>query len=85
MIKANKKEVELTTTSPRGQVVIPKSIREKLNVKEGTRFAVYGRGDTIVFKKVEMPTIEDFDRLVDFGVEFARKKGIKKQDVLEGD
>lgn len=85
MIKAKKREIELTTTSPKGQVVIPKGIREKLNVKEGTRFAVYGKGDTIIFKKVEMPSIEDFERLVDFGVVFARKKGIKKQDVLEGD
>lgn len=85
MIKAKKREIELTTTSPKGQVVIPKGIREKLNVKEGTRFAVYGKGDTIIFKKIEMPTIEDFERLVDFGIDFARKKGIKKQDVLEGD
>ncbi len=85
MIKAKKREIELTTTSPKGQVVIPKGVREKLNVKEGTRFAVYGRGDTIVFKKVEMPAVEDFEKLVDFGVDFARKKGIRKQDVLEGD
>jgi AbrB family looped-hinge helix DNA binding protein len=85
MIKAKKREIELTTTSPKGQVVIPKGIREKLNIKEGTKFAVYGRGDTIIFKKVEMPTIKDFERLVDFGVDFARKKGIRKQDVLEGD
>lgn len=85
MIKSKKREIELTTTSPKGQVVIPKGIREKLGIKEGTRFAVYGRGDTIIFKKVEMPTIKDFERLVDFGVDFAKKKGIRKQDVLEGD
>lgn len=85
MIKAKKKEIELTTTSPKGQVVIPKGIREKLNIKEGTKFAVYGRDDTIIFKKVEMPTLKDFERIVDFGVEFAKKKGIRKGDVLEGD
>lgn len=85
MIKSKKKDVELTTTSPKGQVVIPKGIREKLNIKEGTRFAVYGKKDTIIFKKVEMPTVSDFEKLVDFGVDFAKKKGIRKQDVLEGD
>ncbi|MEE8359021.1 MAG: AbrB/MazE/SpoVT family DNA-binding domain-containing protein [Candidatus Hydrothermarchaeales archaeon] len=85
MIEAKKKEIELTTTSPKGQVVIPKSIREKLNIKEGTKFAVYGRDDTIIFKKIEMPKIEDFESLVDFGVEFAKKKDIRKEDVLEGD
>lgn len=85
MIEAKKKEIELTTTSPKGQVVIPKSIREKLNIKEGTKFAVYGRDDIIIFKKIKMPTIEDFERLVDFGVEFARQKDIRMEDILEGD
>ena len=69
----------------KGQVVIPKSIRERLGIKEGTKFAVYGRGDTIIFKKIEVPTIEEFERLVDFATEFARKKGIREEDVLEGD
>jgi len=85
MIDTKRKEIEITTTSPKGQVVIPKSIRERLNIRPGTRFAVYGKGDTIIFKKIEMPTVEDFERLVEFGTEFAKKKGIRKEDVLEGD
>lgn len=85
MTEAKKGKIEVTTISPKGQVVIPKSIRERLGIKEGTKFAVYGRGDTIIFKKIEVPTIEEFERLVDFATEFARKKGIREEDVLEGD
>jgi AbrB family looped-hinge helix DNA binding protein len=85
MINARKKEVVLTTVSPKGQVVIPNSIREKLNIKSGAKFAVYGREDTIIFKKIEMPSVDDFEKLVDFGTKFAVKKGIKEKDVLEGD
>ena len=78
-------EVQVTTTSPRGQVVIPQEIREGMRIEAGTRFAVYGRGDTIIFKRVELPTVKDFEKLARFGSEFARKKGIKEEDVLKGD
>ncbi len=79
------KEVQITTVSPKGQVVIPQEIRETLEIKSGTKFAVYGRGDTIVFKRVEMPTVRDFEKIASFGRNFAKKKGIKEKDVLEDD
>ncbi len=79
------KEVQITTTSPKGQVVIPQEIREHLGIVSGTKFAVYGRGDTIVFKKVELPTVKDFERLATFGRAFAKSKRIKEKDVLEDD
>ncbi len=34
---------------------------------------------------VEGMSYENFEQLVDFRVDFAREKGIGKQDVLEGD
>ncbi len=79
------KEIQITTTSQKGQVVIPQEIREDLRIESGTKFAVYGRGDTIIFKRVELPTVRDFERLVAFGRAFAKKKGIKEKDVLEND
>ncbi|MBI2580751.1 AbrB/MazE/SpoVT family DNA-binding domain-containing protein [Candidatus Woesearchaeota archaeon] len=78
-------EVQITTTSPKGQVVIPQEIREHLKIEAGTKFAVYGRGDTIIFKKVELPTVKDFERLTSFGSAFAKKKGIRESDVLKDD
>ena len=79
------KEVQITTTSPKGQVVIPQEIREHMKIKSGTKFAVYGRGDTIIFKRVELPTVKDFERLAKFGRAFAIKKGNKEKDVLKDD
>lgn len=79
------KEVQITTTSPKGQVVIPQEIREQMRIASGTKFAVYGRGDTIIFKRVELPTAKDFEKLATFGREFAKRKGIKEKDVLEND
>ncbi len=79
------KGVQITTTSPKGQVVIPQEIRRQMRIESGTKFAVYGRGDTIIFKRVELPTIRDFERLAGFGRAFAKRKGIREKDVLEND
>ena len=79
------KEVQITTTSPKGQVVIPQEIRQHMKIESGTKFAVYGRRDTIIFKKVELPTVKDFERLAKFGRAFAVRKGIKEKDVLKDD
>jgi len=68
------KEIQITTTSPKGQVVIPQGIRRKLGVEPGTKFAVYGRRDVIIFKRVELPTVKDFEKLATFGRAFAKKK-----------
>jgi AbrB family looped-hinge helix DNA binding protein len=37
-----------TTISPKYQVVIPKAVRNKLNIKEGQRLQVYPMGDSII-------------------------------------
>lgn len=81
----SKRRIETTTASPKGQVVIPLSLRKQLKIEPGTKFAVYGRKDTLIFKKIELPTMEDFEKLVDFGVKFARRKDIKEEDVLKDD
>jgi AbrB family looped-hinge helix DNA binding protein len=76
------KVVQITTTSPKGQVVIPQEIREEMSIETGTKFAVYGRKDTLIFKKIDLPTVKDFERLVTFGRAFAKKKEIQEKDVL---
>ena len=51
-------EPEVTTVSEKGQVVIPQSIRKELGIKPKTKFLVYGRGDTVIMKKLELPDLE---------------------------
>ena len=79
------KGIQITTTSPKGQVVIPQGIREQLRIESGTKFAVYGRGDTIIFRRIELPKVKDFERLAAFGRGFAKSRGIREKDVLEND
>jgi AbrB family looped-hinge helix DNA binding protein len=62
-------ELEVTTMSEKGQVVIPQSIRKELGIKPKTKFLVYGRGDTVIMKKLELPNLkkewEDIFNLMD--------------------
>ena len=51
-------EPQVTTISEKGQVVIPQSIRKELKIKPKNKFLVYGKGDTIILKKLELPDLK---------------------------
>jgi AbrB family looped-hinge helix DNA binding protein len=51
-------EPQITTISEKGQVVIPQSIRKELGIKPKTKFLVFGKGDTVIMKKLELPDMK---------------------------
>ncbi len=51
-------EPEITIISEKGQVVIPQSIRKELGIKPKNRFLIYGKGDTIIMKKIQLPDLK---------------------------
>lgn len=53
--EVNDMDIEMTKVSVRGQIVIPQKIRDKLGISQGSRLVVYGVGDTIYFKKLNLP------------------------------
>jgi len=73
--------IEITSVSSRGQVVIPQSLRDKLKIREGEKFVVIGENNTIVLRKLEMPSFKGFDKLVAKTREFAKKNELKESDV----
>lgn len=74
-------EIEIAKMSPKGHIEIPISIRENFRFVEGDTFAVIGRDDTIILKKIAMPTDQDFENLVDKGTSIAKKQKMKESDV----
>jgi len=76
-------ESEITTVSAKGQVVIPQSVREKLKLKPKTKLIVYGEGDTIIMKKVQLPDLkEEWERIKQIIEERNRKHGpLTEEDV----
>ena len=77
--------IETTKMSSKGQIVIPQDIREEINAKEGTIFAVLGSNDTIILKKIETPSketlIKELTNIAKEGRKRAEKLGIKESDI----
>ena len=74
-------KLEITSMSSRGQVVIPLDIREQLGLKEGEKFVVVGENDTVILKKITMPSFKNFDKLIRKTQQYAKDKGVTKADV----
>jgi AbrB family looped-hinge helix DNA binding protein len=75
-------EVMITRLSSKGQIVLPKVLRDTLGLKSGEIFAMFGEDDTIVLKKIELPSEQDFEKLLKWGQKYAKKYKISKKDVL---
>ncbi len=51
-------ELKFTKLSSKGQVVIPRSIREVLNLEAGNLLAVKEQGEMVLLKKIQIPEVE---------------------------
>ena len=69
--------MEVVRVSSKGQVVIPKRVREKMGIKEGEYLLLVQEGDILVMKKLDINLEEVFEE----GERVAREKGITKEDV----
>lgn len=48
----------------KGQVVIPKTMRDALNIKAGTLLTVESRGQTVIYSAVPRPRTHSIDDLI---------------------
>jgi len=70
--------------SKKGQLVVPKALREKLGLSPQDRFIAYGSGDYVIFKKVELPSLmKEFEEIAEIASTIAKKRGITEDDVVE--
>jgi len=72
-----------TKMTSKGQVVIPEETRKRLGMKPGTQFMVVESADALIFKVIQPPSMEDFDKLLAETRRQARKAGLKKADITE--
>lgn len=57
--------LEITSLSTKGQVVIPRNIRNRLNLDTGDKLIVICDGVNILLKPVLMPSMSEFQNLVE--------------------
>ena len=77
--------VEMIKMSSKGQIVIPQDIRTEICASEGTMFAVVSGRDSIVLKKVAIPSKEDLicelKEIAKEGKKRLEAKSIKEADI----
>jgi len=77
-------EIEISKISSRGQIVIPKVIRDRIGLTEGDHVAMYSEGDTIYIKKMEMLDLKTrFENTAKEMEKIASANGYTENDVLE--
>ncbi|HLO31034.1 MAG TPA: AbrB/MazE/SpoVT family DNA-binding domain-containing protein [Anaerolineales bacterium] len=70
-----------TRMSSKGQVVIPESIRKRLDLKEGAQFLVIGEADVVILKRVVPLDLDEFDALIKQARKQAKDAGLKQKDI----
>lgn len=74
-------DISTTKLSSRGQVVIPEEIRQRLGLETGAQFVVLGDADTVVLKRIQPPTLKEFDALLVRARKAAKKAGLQEKDI----
>lgn len=74
---------EVTALSSKGQVVLPKAIRESLKLEPGARLMVFSDGDNILLKPIKQPDISEFNMLMDKANEWAVEVGMTEDDITD--
>jgi AbrB family looped-hinge helix DNA binding protein len=84
----DRKIEDIVKVSPKGQIVIPKEIRKRLEISGRERLLVMSKDKEIIIKKLEKVSIEeigekvettarekgiDVDKLIDEAIEWSRK------------
>jgi len=67
--------------STKGQVVIPEVIRERLGLKAGAQFVVVAEDDIVILKTIKIPSMKDFDHLIQEARSQARRSSMKRSDI----
>ena len=70
-----------TRMSSKGQIVIPETIRKRLNLTPGVQFVVVGEGDVVILKVISSPGMETFDALIQQARQQAKTARMKRSDI----
>ena len=72
---------EVTSVSSKGQVVLPKTIRDALSLETGSKLIVMTDGDNILLKPIVTSGISEFDALMKESEQWAKSVGMSEDDI----
>ena len=74
---------DVTAISSKGQIVLPKTIRDSLSLMTGARLMVICDGENILLKPIRKPDISEFRSMMDAAKDWAVDVGMKEDDINE--
>ena len=74
---------EVTAVSSKGQVVLPKAIREMLKIEPGVKLMVFSDGTNILLKPISQPDLSEFQELMDASAAWAERVEMTEEDISE--
>ena len=72
---------DVTAVSSKGQVVLPKAIREMLRIEPGVKLMVFSDGSNILLKPIPAPDISEFEDLMNASAAWAADVGMAEDDI----
>lgn len=76
-----KNVTEIASMSSKGQIVLPKKIRNSMDIHEGTKFIVITDGDNILLKPIQEPSLKEFDVVMSESRKWAAEAGMTEADI----
>jgi AbrB family looped-hinge helix DNA binding protein len=74
---------DITAVSSKGQVVLPKAIRDKLHIVPCVKMMVFSDGVSILLKPIPEPDITEFRNLMDAAAAWATEVGMTESDIAD--
>ncbi len=72
---------EVTSVSSKGQVVLPKTVREALSLDTGSKLVVLTDGENILLKPIIAPSLDEFESLMQESQKWAKEVGMTEEDI----
>ena len=72
---------EITSVSSKGQVVLPKAIRDEMDLDTGSKLVIFTDRKNILLKPITMPDLSEFESLMKESKKWAEKVGMKQSDI----
>ena len=74
-------QLEVTSISSKGQVVIPADIRKEMGLFEGDKLMVFSDGVNVLLKPILKPKMKTFKKLIQESRRYAKAHGLTKEDL----
>ena len=74
---------DVTSVSSKGQIVLPKAIRDALRIVTGAKLMVFSDGENILLKPIQEPSLSDFSDLLDAASDWAASVGMSDDDITD--